>query len=78
MEPPSIPQSEGEDLAINDTLVRAGLQRQGRMASCLTDQAMQRGTSIIVAYLLDQVPEFLGLAELRRQVRLLRVPDVVD
>ncbi|KAI3570936.1 hypothetical protein IWW34DRAFT_902369 [Fusarium oxysporum f. sp. albedinis] len=28
---------------------------------------IQRGTSIIVAYLLDEVPEFLELAELRRQ-----------
>ncbi|KAG7424424.1 hypothetical protein Forpi1262_v014342 [Fusarium oxysporum f. sp. raphani] len=67
MEPPFIPQIEGEDIAINHVLARAGLQRQGRISSSLTDQVIQRGTSIIVTYLLDEVPEFLELAELRRQ-----------
>ncbi|KAL5603898.1 hypothetical protein FOVSG1_006648 [Fusarium oxysporum f. sp. vasinfectum] len=67
MEPPFIPQPEGEDLAINHVLVRAGLQRQGRISSSPADQVIQRRTSIIVTYLLDEVPEFLELAELRRQ-----------
>ncbi|KAF5694425.1 methyltransferase family like protein [Fusarium denticulatum] len=67
MEPPFIPQIEGENIAINHVLARAGLQRQGRISSSLTDQVIQRGISIIVTYLLDEVPEFLELAELRRQ-----------
>jgi hypothetical protein len=72
MEPPFIPQIEGENIAINHVLARAGLQRQGRISSSLTDQVIQRSTSIIVTYLLDEVPEFLELAELRRQVRILK------
>ncbi|KAJ4025852.1 hypothetical protein NW758_014589 [Fusarium oxysporum] len=69
MEPPFILQIEGENIAINHVLARAGLQRQGRISSSLTDQVIQRGTGIIVTYLLDEVPEFLELAELRRQTR---------
>ncbi|KAJ4073260.1 hypothetical protein NW761_014299 [Fusarium oxysporum] len=72
MEPPFILQIEGENIAINHVLARAGLQRQGRISSSLTDQVIQRGTGIIVTYLLDEVPEFLELAELRRDGRTLR------
>lgn len=51
----------------NDALARAGLQPVGHQALCPADQEMQHNTGIIVTYLLDQVPEFRRLAELRRK-----------
>lgn len=60
--------------ADNDALVRAGLQPVGYEALCPADQEMQHNTGIIVTYLLDQVPEFRRLAELRRMANQPRFP----
>jgi ribosome biogenesis protein Tsr3 len=62
---PSRAQSERR---ANDALARVGLQPIGQQALCPADQEMQHNTSIIVTYLLDQVPQFRRLAELRRKV----------
>jgi hypothetical protein len=49
-------------------MVRAGIQPAERQAQCLADEEMQHNTGIIVTYLLDQIPEFRRLADLRRKV----------
>jgi hypothetical protein len=67
MEIPTISRSQSEGLG-NDALARAGLQPAGHQALCPAHQEMQHNTGIIVTYLLDQVPEFRRLAELRRKV----------
>jgi hypothetical protein len=67
MEIPTSSQSQSERPA-NDALVRAGLQPVGHQTLCPADQEMQHNTGIIVTYLLNQVPEFRRLAELRRKV----------
>ena len=58
----------------NDVLAIAGIQPVGYQALCPADQEMQHNTGIIVTYLLDQVPEFRKLAELRRKVNQLSFP----
>ena len=54
----------------NDAMVRAGIEPVGRQAQCLADEEMKHNTGIIVTYLLDRVPEFRRLADLRQKVNL--------
>ena len=61
--------SQGLGTQVGDeALVRAGLQPAAQHVLCPADQWKQRNTSIIINYLLDRVPEFQKLAELRRKV----------
>ncbi|KAK7972420.1 hypothetical protein PG988_006554 [Apiospora saccharicola] len=51
----------------SNILVLAGFKPAGQHASSTPDREMERNTEIIVMHLLDQVPEFRRLADLRRK-----------
>ena len=62
---PSLSQSDG---SIDSVLVRAGLQPAGHQTLHPAGQEMEQNTATIVSFLLESVPEFRKLADLRRKV----------